>query len=273
MICKAVKKGVVGLGLGALALGLVFGTAAPSYVRTAFHKARHSVKGSVPVEFEIERARNEIAALKPAIEDAIESVVKAEFEVDRLNKEIVATREELNAEGRTLQALNDRLKSGDLHLTSGEVYTEKQIKSDLAQKLDHYKLVKSTLAEKQETLKIRQKNLTSARQGLEAMKNAKRELTARVEGIEARLNQIKASRTSNEFNFDDSAVGQAKKTITELESKLEQMARVDDLKGKYADRGVSITIDPTRDVTKEIDAEFNSAPAKDADKATIGEKY
>jgi len=267
MICKTVKKGVVGLGLGALALGLVFGTAAPSYVKTAFHKARHSVKGSVPVEFEIERARNEIAALKPAIEDAIESVVKAEFEVDRLNKEIVATRDELNGEGRQLQALNDRLRSGDFHLTGGAPYSEKDLKSDLAQKLDHYKLVKSTLAEKQETLKIRQKNLTSARQGLEAMKNAKRELSARVEGIEARLNQIKATRAASDVSFDESAVGRAKQTVSDLEVKLEQMARIDELKGEFSDRG-HVTVDPTRDVSKEVEAEFGSAPKaeKSADK-------
>ena len=41
MACKIMKKGLMGVGLGALALGLVFGTRAPSYVRTAFHKIRH----------------------------------------------------------------------------------------------------------------------------------------------------------------------------------------------------------------------------------------
>ncbi|MDB5350920.1 MAG: hypothetical protein JWN86_2167 [Planctomycetota bacterium] len=260
MICKVAKKGLIGAALGAAALGLIFGTAAPSYVKTTFHKARQSVKGSVPVEFEIDRAKQEIAALKPAIDDAIEAVVKAEFEVGRLEKEIVATREELNLEGRQLQALNEHLKTGDLHLTGGVAYSEKELKNDLARKMDHYKLVKNVLGEKQETLKIRQKNVLSARQGLEAMKTAKRDLTARVEGIEARLNQIKAARTSNEYSFDESAVGRAKETVTELEAKLEQMARIDELKGQFSDRSITITVDPTRDVTKEIDAEFNSAP-------------
>jgi len=260
MVCKMMKKGVVGAALGAGILALVFGTSAPSYLKTAFHKARSSVKGTVPVEFEIDRARNEIAALKPAIEEAIEAVVKAEFEVAHLEKEIVATREELNREGRDLQALNDHLKKGDLHLTGGEAYSEKDLKTRTAQKLDHYKLVKGTLADKQETLKIRQKNLASARQGLEAMKSAKRELSARVEGIEARLNQIKASRSASEFSFDESAVGRAKQTVTELEMKLEQMARIDELKGEFAERGTASPIDPTRDVSREIDAEFNSEP-------------
>jgi len=267
MICKAVKKGVVGLGLGALGLGLIFGTAAPSYVKTAFHKARHSVKSSVPVEFEIERARNEIAALEPAINDALEGYVRAEIEVGQLNKEIVATRDQLNVEGRELQAMNDRLKSGDFHLTSGEAYSEKELKSLLAHRLDHYKVVKATLAEKQETLKIRQKNLVSARQSLDAMKNARRELTARVEGIEARLKQVQAARAASDVSFDESAVGRAKQTVTDLEVKLEQMARIDELKGEFTDR-VRVSVDPTRDVSKEIENEFGSAPKaeKTADK-------
>jgi len=271
MICKVAKKGLIGAALGAAALGLVFGTAAPSYVKTSFHKARQSVKGSVPVEFEIERAKQEIAALEPAINNGIESLAIAMVEAEQLEKEIVAIRGELNEEGRQLQALNEHLKTGDLHLTGGVAYSEKEVKNDLARRMDHYKLVKNILGDKQETLKIRQKNVLSAREGLVAMQAAKRDLTARVEGIQARLNQINASRTSNEFNFDSSAVGQAKKTVTELESKLEQMARIDDLKGKYAERGVSITVEPGRDVSKEIEAEFNSAP-KGVEKATA-EKF
>jgi len=231
----------------------------PELVR-AFHKALTTVKGSVPVEFEIDRARNEIAALKPAIEEAIEAVVKAEFEVSRLEKEIVATRDELNREGHELQALNDHLKKGDFHLTGGTAYSEKDLRSLSAQKLDTYKRIKATLADKQDTLKIRQKNVTAARQVLDSMKTARRELTARVEGIEARLNQIKASRAASEYSIDDSAVGRAKQSVTDLELKLEQMSRIDELKGEFADRDTLNPVDPTRDVSREIDAEFGSAP-------------
>ena len=57
MVCKMVKKGVIGAALTAGALYLAFGTHAPSYVRTAFHKVRHTAKDSVPIQFDIERAR------------------------------------------------------------------------------------------------------------------------------------------------------------------------------------------------------------------------
>ena len=54
MLCKMVKKGVLGAALGAGALALLFGTAAPSYVKTAFHKIRHSARDSVGVQFRID---------------------------------------------------------------------------------------------------------------------------------------------------------------------------------------------------------------------------
>jgi len=271
MICKVAKKGLIGAALGAAALGLVFGTAAPSYVKTSFHKARQSVKGSVPVEFEIERAKQEIAALKPAIEGAIETEVEAEIQAQNLAREIADARTELNRDGQRLQAYNERLKSGDLHLTGGEAYSEKSVKNDLARMMDRYQIAKTILLEKQETLKIRQKNVMSAREGRVAMQNAEKDLSARVQAAEARLNQIKASRASNEFSFDGTAIGQAKKIVSEVEAQLEKMARVDDLKGKYADHTSSTSVDPLRDVTKEIDAEFNSAP-KGSEKAAA-EKF
>ncbi len=40
MMCAMVKKGLLGAALGTGALFLVFGTSAPSYVKTAFHKVR-----------------------------------------------------------------------------------------------------------------------------------------------------------------------------------------------------------------------------------------
>ena len=54
---------------------------------------RHNAKDAVPVQFEIDRARDDIAALEPAIKDNIEVLARAEVEVEHLDREIVATRE------------------------------------------------------------------------------------------------------------------------------------------------------------------------------------
>jgi chromosome segregation ATPase len=267
MICKMVKKGVVGAALGAGALALLFGTSAPSYVRTVFHKVRHNAKAAVPIQFEIDRARQEIADLEPAIHQNIEAVAQAEVEIEHLQHEILATRDNMNVEGRKIAALRDTLGSGDVIRTGGVTYTSDEIKSDLARRLDHYKAVKKIVADREETLKLRQKSLVAAHEKLENMKEAKKSLAVKVEGIEARLQQIEATKAASEFNFDDSALARAKKSVTELDKRLEVMARVVEAEGRYAETGVPVSIEPTRDILREVDAELGT-PAKDSLRAS-----
>ncbi len=271
MVCKVIKKGLVGVALGGAALGVLSLTPAWKYMRAASSQACSTVRAAVPIEMEIRTARQEIADLEPAIIKGIEAQAKAELEIERLEKEIVATKTELGREARELQALNDHLKTGDTHLTGGVAYTTREVKTDLVRRMDHYKLVKNILAEKQETLSIRQKNVAATRETLAAMNSAKRDLLVRVEGIEARLNQIRAASAKSEFSFDDSAIGRAKQSVADLETKLEEMSRIDELKAKYIDRGVTVTVEPARDICNEVDAEFGQ-PTKSGEK-TAQDKF
>ena len=59
-----------GVAVGALLLFLLFGSDALSYVSTSISKVHNSVKGSVPVDFELERARNEVEKITPEIAEA-----------------------------------------------------------------------------------------------------------------------------------------------------------------------------------------------------------
>lgn len=264
MVCKMVKKGVLGAVLGAGALALLFGTAAPSYVKTAFCKARQAVKAEVPFEFEVDRARQEVAALDSAIRQNLEALAKADVAVKQLKDEVLATRSDLDREARELVALKDMVQDGDVRLTGGNSYSPAELKGELGRRLDHYRLVKKTLAAREETLKARQKTFSAAREQLDIAKDTRRELMAKIETIEARHNQIKASRAANDFEFDDTAVGRAKQIVKDLETRLEEMAKIDEYKEKYLDHP-TIPIEPTRDVLKEVENEFGSC-----DKAASG---
>jgi chromosome segregation ATPase len=267
MVCRTVKKGLVGVGLGALALGLLFGTSAPSYVRTAFSRVRQSAQDAVPIQFEIDRARQEIAALEPAIHDNIEALANAEVDVKYLEREIVASRENLDREAKEMLALNGSLKSGrDVLASGGGSYSAEEIKADLARRLESYRRGKQILVDKEETLKIRQQNVLAAKKTLNEMAAQKKALTTKVEGIEARLRQIEATQATNEFTFDDTALARAKQTVTELDRKLEVLARVAEQEGRYAEKGIPVPVETTRDVSKEIEAEF-ATPGHPADKS------
>jgi septal ring factor EnvC (AmiA/AmiB activator) len=262
MVCSIVKKGLLGAALGAGALYLVFGTSAPSYVSTAFHKVRQNAKDSVGIQFEIDRTRGEIAHLEPAIKDNIEILARAEVDVEHLEREIAAMQDNLAVEKRKLLAQRERLEKGEFRLTGrGTADTEAEARGDLARRFDHYRNTGQILKEKEATLKAKQRAVLGARQQLTNMAAQKKALETKLDGIEARLKMIEATKATNEFNFDDSSLARAKQSVAELEKRLDVMARVAEQEGKFAEGGMPVVVDPGRDVLKEIDAEFGG-PAR-----------
>ena len=124
--------------LGAGTLFLVFGTHAPSYMKTAYHKVRRDVKDAVPLPFDIDRAREEIAGLEPAIRDNIEKLARAEVEVEHLDREIGTIHTNMDVEKTALLTLRESLKTGEYRLAghSRVAYTEDEVKADLARRYD-----------------------------------------------------------------------------------------------------------------------------------------
>ena len=271
MACSMIKKGVLGATLGAGALYAAFGTSAPGYVRTAFHKVRHNVKASVPVQFDIDRTRDQIAELEPAIRDNLENLARASVEVEHLDRDLTVVRANMVKEKQNLLALRTALESGDTRLAGNIAYTPDEIKADLKQRFDHYKQVGEMLKDKEETLKAKQKSVIAARQQMATMAATKQALLTKLAGIEARLKMIQATRESNEFDFDDSALSRAKASVAELEKRLDVMARTAELEGKFAGDSIPVIDEPGRDVVREIDAEFG-APTAPAKPAAPGEK-
>ena len=265
MVCKMVKKGLLSAALTAGGLYLVFGTSAPSYVRTAFHKVRHSAKDSVPIQFAIDQARDEITQLEPAILENRETLARAEVDVEHLQREIAAVEKALEGERTTMMTLREGINTGDLRLAknSSVRYTVDDAKADLAGRFDHYKNVNKILDEKRTTLKAREQAVQGASAKLMEMATMKRALATKLEQIQARLQAIEATQEKSEFTFDDSALSRAKATMADLEKRVEVKARLAEMEGRYpADSLPIIGIGSDRDVIKEFDAEFGG-PTKD----------
>jgi chromosome segregation ATPase len=262
MGCSLIKKAVVGTALGAGALYLVFGTSAPSYVKTAFHKVRDNAKSAVPVQFEIDRAKQEIADLEPAIKEGIAQRAQAEVEIESLMREIAAIKAELRQEETVMDAERTSLRTGEFRLAGSVTYTPEEIKADLARRLDHLRLNKRLVADKEATLGAKQKALESAKKQLNQMAEAKKTLRAKIEGIEARLQTIRTAEDSREFHFDDSALARAKQTVSDLEKRLDVMTRQADMEGKYLETGIPVTVEPGRDILHEVDTELGAPASK-----------
>ena len=255
-MCKTIKKAVVGAGLGVATLGLLFGTSAKHHVKTAVSHVRGEIQDRVPIEYKIDEARQRIAELEPAIFENFETLARAEYEVKELTQEIAVAKANLSTQGQEMLALKGGLKDGRLQLTSGVSYTADEVRCDLDRRLETFNRCKETVGSMEQTLKAKVERMHALAKINDEMTAQKKALSAKIEAIESRLAQIKATQASNEFTFDATPLSEAKQTIAELDKELEIMARKAELEARYVEQGVhvQVDVDSHRDLSAEIDA-------------------
>ena len=217
-----VKKVLV-IGGGVVLLGaLLIGRDACSYLRTSVGYVTDAARESVPIEFQVDRARGMIQNLVPEVRKNMHVIAKEEVEVARLEEQIAECRSRLEKEKEQLLRLNTDLSSGkDAFVYASRSYTVDEVRADLAGRFERYKTGEATLASFSEIRNAREKSLKAARRKLEGMLASKRQLQVEVENLEARLQMIAAAKATSEFQFDDSRLGRVKELVTNLRSRLE----------------------------------------------------
>jgi chromosome segregation ATPase len=251
-----VKKVILGVAAGCLLAGFFFGRDAWSYMSTSAGWVKDSVKSSVPMEFEIERARTMIKNLVPDIQQNMHVIAKEEVEVERLAKQIAAQEEKLTADRSNILKLKSDLASNrDRYEYGGRVYTVSQVKQDLGNRFERFKTADATLGSLREIHTARQKSLDAARQKLEGMLAAKRTLEVDVENLEAKLKMVEAAQTTSEFAFDDSRLSRCKELIGELRTRLDVAAKMVDAKDSFQSE-IPLTPSVSDDIVDEVTEYF-----------------
>jgi predicted nucleic acid-binding Zn-ribbon protein len=238
--------------------GVLFGTDAFSYLTTSAKKFRSEVKANIPLDFEVERARNMVAELIPDIQKNMHVIAQEEIEVEDLHDQIARSEKNLNAERQKLLVLR-----GDLGNVEGKFHyyarpaSPKEVKTELARRFERFQTAEATLKAKKQMLEAREKSLVAAREKLSGMFAAKRDLEVQVQNLEARLKMLQAAQTTSQFNFDDSQLSRCKKTIQELRKRLDVAERMLDQDGKLVD---SLTDEPevAEDIAEQIDRYFGA---------------
>jgi chromosome segregation ATPase len=255
MLRKAIY-GTVGL---CLLGGLVFGRDAFSYFRTSCASVRDAIKSEVPLEFEIARAREMVENLVPDIRKCMHVIAEEEVNVEDLTAEVTRKQTELNRHKEQILALRSDLGGGKSNFRyAGRVYTPDEVKRDLAQRFERFKVAEETLASKQQILGAREKSLGAAREKLEGMLSSKQDLEVQIEHLEARLKTLQAAETASHVNIDDSQLARAKKLIRDLNKQLDVKERMLDAEGKITGLiPVETATEVPADLSEQIDTYFD----------------
>jgi hypothetical protein len=229
-----IKKAILACTGVCLVSLVFFGRDALSYFRTTAGRMKDSVRGSVPLDFEIDRARRLVKELVPDIRKNMHVIAKEEVEVEQLRKQIAQTENRLDRERNELVRLKNDLGTGNsVFHYAGRQYTAVQVKSDLANRFERFKTTDATLASLKDIEQARVRSLAAAREKLEGMLAAKRKLEVDVEHLEARLKMIEAAQTTSDYAFDDSRLSRVKELITDLRTRLDVAERLTSAEGAF----------------------------------------
>lgn len=257
------KKALVG-AVAVLTLGLVvFGTDLWSYVRTFHRQVETTVKATVPLEFEIDRARQMIDDLLPDIRKNMHLVAEQEVELEQLEVAIAQQEQELAKQRAEMVVLRNRLKEGEgPYRFAGRSYTEEEVKRDLARRYERYKALEATLEAKRQLCEARRKQLEESRRKLDAMIAARRQLEVQVEQLEARLKTLQAAQAASDVQFDQSRLARAKALVAELKKRLDVAERVLASEGKLSGEIPVKEEMNTEKILEKIDREFGVSESR-----------
>jgi hypothetical protein len=248
MIKKLVVSAVAIVLLG----GFIAKSSMCSYVTTSYRRAADTVENSVPLEFQIDRARNMVKDLEPEIRRSMHVIAKEEVEVAELDKRLETAAANAEKDKSEIMRLQSDLKSGkSVFRYAGHSYSEGEVKDDLARRFNRFKTVDGTIESMEQMRNARQRNLDAARQKLTAMMAAQRQLQVDVENLEAKLKLVEVAEASSDFQFDDSHLAQAKQLITDIRTRLDVASKLANADTNFQEE---IPLDETNaeDVTEQV---------------------
>jgi len=263
MIKKAILV-VTGLGVTTLVL---FGRDAASYVSTTYGKLTDSVQESVPVEFQIDRARKMVKDLEPEIRNSMHVIAKEEVALESLNQQIDTNQAKTDKDKTDILRLQADLgQNKNTYRYASRSYSSDEVKQDLSRRFNRFKVADDTLASMKQMRDAREKNLDAAQQKLAAMINARRKLDVDIQNLEAKRKLVEVAQASSEYVFDDSQLARCKELISDIRTRL-------DVAAKLANADVSVDTEipldeaTPSDITDQVTEYFNLGGEKKDEQA------
>ncbi len=221
------KKMILSVVAAALLGGVLLGSNALSYLTTSYDRVSQSVEDSVPLEFQIDRARKMVRDLEPEVRRSMHVIAKEEVEVEQLDKRIRAIEAKADKDKSEIMRLQADLQTGkSVFRYAGHQYTANQVKQDLSRRFIRFKTADATRGSLCDMRDARQRNLDAARQKLAAMMSSQRQLLVEVENLEAKLKLVEVAQTSSNLQLDDSQLARAKGLMADIRAKLDVAAKL-----------------------------------------------
>ena len=227
MIMRWLKLGVIVVASAALLGGLLFGKDVVSYVHSSAKSVQTAVKGSVPIEFELRRARDLLDEIIPEMHANIRLIAQEEVEVAALKTDIGNSEKVLEEQQVRVARLRDALAKPEAqYCFSGKEYPRAYVAEDLSRRFEQFKECELVLASKKRLLTTRERSLQAAMQLLEQTRARKGLLQDKIEALASQHRVIRAAAIGSHIQVDNSKLAQTEKLIDQIKKRLDVAERV-----------------------------------------------
>ncbi|MES2791559.1 MAG: hypothetical protein V4719_18215 [Planctomycetota bacterium] len=256
------KQALIGTSVAAVLGGFVLGRDSWSYVATSVSSMRQAIKREVPIEFEVQRARDLVFQVDSEIRKCLHVIAEEEVNVDDLRKEVdLQAAAHQQSKDQILVQRRDLQEKKDTYSYAGRIYTVSEVEQDLADRFSRYRTVEETLQSRQQVLKAREHSLTAARRKLDSMLDSKEQLLVQIENLDARLKTLQASQVASTVNVDDSQIARTRQLIAHLNKQIEVRQKLVDGTGNVSGLiPIDVPSGPRADITAQIDQFFGAQP-------------
>lgn len=266
------KKAVIGTSVVAILGGLVFGRDSWSYVKTSYTSMRSAIKREVPIEFEIQRARDLVSQVDGEIRKCLHVIAEEEVNVESLRRDFdLQAAAHQRCKDQILVQRRDLTEKKDTYNYAGRIYTVSEVEQDLADRFSRYQTVEETMKSRQQVLTAREKSLAAARNKLDSMLDSKEQLQVQIENLDARMKTLQASQVASTVNVDDSQIARTRELIAHLNKQIEVRQKLVDGAGNQTGLiEIDVAAEPRADITAQIDKYFGAqSESKAAAQTTV----
>lgn len=257
-MCKKLTLGVLG---AMLVGGLLFGGKLVPYAQTAYQKASSRAQESIPVSFQIDAAKSQLAKIGPEINSMVHTIAKEKVQINRLAADLEQHEKMLTKSYDEMMTLRKHVQSGEnvYVATNKKAYSTSRVEEDLRHRFSLYQTAEKTKEKKQAIYEIRQKSLEAALAKLEQAKAQQRELEVQIENLVARNRMNDVIATASNLDIDSSQLAKTRQMLDDIDALISAKEEVLNIAPEYYGQiPVSAdSIEADTDILEEMDAYFD----------------
>jgi chromosome segregation ATPase len=219
-------------------------TSVGSYLNCAWKKAKATATNAVPLEWEIDRLREEVSNLVPDMKKQLSSIAEEKVAIDRLGKEIAVARTNLKDQEENIKTMRADLKNLKPDETTVSYGTGKfkveRVKEKLAKDWQTFRLAEENLKNKEQLLEARKGSLDAALQKLAEMKTRKEQMEVEVAKLELKLKELRVAEARNKFHVDDSQLSKCQQMLDDINARIDTEITTNALQGQFVNDQIPV---------------------------------